>query len=219
MSSGQELASKDLYAKIKGFGYNKSERTMTRTIKGQNGNGGMLKKINDLNEWIDRETTSSVENGKFKTVSCRVQKYQYTGDIFKQLPGSNHVKFDCILFQTVASIDREKAEKLDKEWRVNGEQCHLVAKDTEDSRRQQKTNKNDFCINDCSISNNNIEYINRDTRRQEIEENVGEQNYTQNLEYPPAIVNNEQKKDGKNIFLQANGKNLFSGEIPEKLCR
>ena len=53
----------------------------------------------------------------------------------------NHVKFDCILFQTVASIDREKAEKLDKEWRENGGQCPLIAQDMEDISRQQKTTK------------------------------------------------------------------------------
>ena len=54
----RNLTSKELYENSKGFGYNKSEKTMTRTIKGQNGNGGMLKKVNDLNEWIDMESTS-----------------------------------------------------------------------------------------------------------------------------------------------------------------
>jgi hypothetical protein len=129
------------------------------------------------------------------------------------------VKFDCILFQTVAIIDREKAERLDKEWRENWGQCPSIAEDTEDIRRNQKTNKNVFCINDCSITDNNIIYINRDTRRQEIEKNVGEQNYTKNLDYPPAIVSNEQKKDGKNFFLHVNEKNVSSGEIQEKTCQ
>ena len=58
LANGQELTSKDLYTKTKGFGYNKSEKTMTRIIKGNNGNARMLKKVNDLNEWIDMETTS-----------------------------------------------------------------------------------------------------------------------------------------------------------------
>ena len=202
LSSGQELTSKDLYTKVKGLGYNKSEKTMTRMIKGEKGNDGMLKKVNDLNEWIDIETTSiDAIDGKIKHVSRKVQKYQYAGDIFKQLPDSNHVKLDCILFQTVASIDREKAERLDKEWRENGGQCPLISEDTEDIKRHQKTNNNDFCINDCSSNDNNIVYINKDIRRQEIVENIREQNYTQILEYPPAIVNNEQKNDEKNIFL------------------
>jgi hypothetical protein len=119
LSSSQELTSKQLYENAKHHGYNKSEKTMTRMIKGQNGNGGMVKKVNDLNERIDIETTSDLQNGKIKNVSRKVQKYQYTGKIFKQLPGEDHVKFDCVLFQTVASIDREKAEKLDREWREN----------------------------------------------------------------------------------------------------
>jgi predicted transcriptional regulator len=70
----------------------------------------------------------------------------------------------------------------------------MIPKDTEDIKRHQKTNENDFCINDCSISDNNIIYINKDIRRQEIAENIREQNCTQNLEYPPAMVTNEQKK-------------------------
>jgi hypothetical protein len=145
---------------------------------------GMLKKVNDLNEWIDMETTPvEIKDNKIKNVSRRVQKYKYTGNIFKQLPGSTHVKFDCILFQTVASIDREKAERLDREWRENGGQCLLTAEDAEYIRIHQKKNTNDFCINESSITDNNIIHINNDTRRQEIEENVGEQNYTQNLEY------------------------------------
>jgi hypothetical protein len=208
LSKGLELTSKELYKNAKSYGFNKSEKTMTRNIK------GMLKKVNDLNEWIDRETTlSDLKEGKSKQVSRNVQKYQYAGDIFKQLPDSKHVKLDCILFQTVASIDREKAERLDTEWRENGGQCPLISEDTEDIRRNQKTNKNDFCINDCSINDNNIVYKNKDIRRQEIEESMREQNCTQILEYPPAIVSNEQKKDGKNIFLLANGKTLSSGEI------
>jgi DNA primase catalytic core len=220
LSSGQELTSKELYTKAKGYGYNKAERTMTRTIKGEKGSTGMLTKVNDLNQWIDREIMSiETKNGKIKTVSRDVQKYQYTGDIFKHLPESNHVKFDCILFQTVASIDREKAQRLDKEWRENGGQCSLISEDTEDIRRHQKTNNNDVCINDCSISDNNIVYINKDIKRQEITDNVREQNSTQNLEYPPAIVNNEQKKDGKNIFFLANGKNVSSDEIQGKMCQ
>jgi hypothetical protein len=220
LASGQELTSKELYTKAKGFSYNKSEKTMTRMIKGQNGSSGMLKKINDLNEWIDIETMSiDGHGGKIKNVSRKVQKYQYAGDIFKQLPGNNHVKFDCILFQTVASIDRGKADRLDKEWRENGGQCPLIAEDTGDIRRNQETNKNDFCINDSSILNNNIVYINKDIRSQEIVENIREQNSTQILEYPPAIVNNEQKKDEKNIFLLANEKNVSSDEIQEKICQ
>jgi len=136
LSNGQELTSKELYTKAKGFGYNKSEKTMTRMIKGNNGNAGMLKKINDLNEWADIETTSlDPKDGKIKNVSRKVQKYQYAGDIFKQLPSSNHIKLDCILFQTVASIDREQAERLDKEWRENGGQCPLISEDTEDKQR------------------------------------------------------------------------------------
>ena len=39
------------------------------------------------------------------------------------------------------------------------------------------------------------------------------------LEYSPAIVNNEQEKDEKNIFLHVNEKNLSSGEIQEKMCQ
>ena len=187
LSGGQELTSKDLYTKVKGLGYNKSEKTMTRMIKGEKGNSGMLKKVNDLNEWIDIETTSlDPLDSKIKNVSRKVQKYQYGGDIFKQLPDSNHVKLDCILFQTVASIDREKAERLDKEWRENGGQCPLIAEDTEDIRRHQKTSNNDFCINDCSSDDNNIVYINKDIRRQEIVENVGEQNYTENVRVFPS---------------------------------
>ena len=38
------------------------------------------------------------------------------------------------------------------------------------------------------------------------------------LEYSPAIVNNEQEKDEKNIFLLSNGKSLSSGEMQEKMC-
>ena len=220
LSSGHELTSKDLYKKVKDLGYNKSERTMARTTKGEKGNYGMLKKVNDLNAWIDRETISiETEDGKSKPVDRPVQKYQYSGDIFKQLPECNHVKLDCILFQTVASIDREKAERLNREWRENGEECPLIAEDTEDIRRNQKTNNNDFCINDCSSNDTNIVYINKDIRRQDIEEKIGEQNYTKNLEYPLAIVNNEQKKDAKNIFLLSNGKSLSSGEIQEKMCQ
>jgi len=52
-----------------------------------------------------------------------------------------------------------------------------------------------------------------------MEENVRDQNYTQNVEYPPAVVNNEQKKDEKNIFLLSHGKSLSSGEIHEKMCQ
>jgi hypothetical protein len=139
LSNGQELTSKELYTKAKGYGYNKAEKTMTRMIKGEKGNAGMLKKVNDLNEWIDIETISvGTIDSKTKATSRKVQKYQYAGGIFKQLPESNHVKFDCILFQTVASIDREKAERLDREWRENGRQCPLISKDTEDIRRQTK---------------------------------------------------------------------------------
>jgi len=137
LSSGQELTSKQLYTNAKGFGYNKAERTMTRTIKGDKGNTGMLTKVNDLNEWIDIETTSlDPKDNKTKATSRKVQKYQYDGDIFKQLPGNNHVKLDCILFQTIATIDMEKAERLDREWRENGGQCPLISEDTEDIRRQ-----------------------------------------------------------------------------------
>ena len=103
------------------------------------------------------------------------------------------------MFQTVASIDREKAERLDKEWRENWGQCPLISEDTEDIRRNQKTNQNDFCINKCIINDNNIVYINKDIRRQGKEENIREQNCTQILEYPPAIVTNEQEKDEKNM--------------------
>ena len=123
------------------------------------------------------------------------------------------------MFQTVASIDREKAERLDREWRENGGRCSLIAEDTEDIKIHKKTNKDDFCINECSNNDTNIVYINKDIRRQEIKEKIGEQNYTHNLEYPPAVVNNEPEKDGKNIFLQVNGKNLSSGEIQEKVCQ
>jgi hypothetical protein len=133
LSSGQELTSTEVYKNAKSSGFSKSERTLTRNIK------GMLTKVNDLNQWINRETVSiDCKNGKIKTVSTDVQKYQYAGDIFKQLPDSNHVRFDCILFQTVVSIDREKAERLDKEWRENGGQCPLIYEDTEDIRRQTK---------------------------------------------------------------------------------
>jgi hypothetical protein len=59
----------------------------------------MLKKVNDLNEWIDMETISLDANGsKIKDVSQKIQKYQYAGDIFKQLPGSNHVKLIAYCF-------------------------------------------------------------------------------------------------------------------------
>jgi hypothetical protein len=137
LSSGRELTSKELYTEVKDLGYKRSEKTMTRMIKGEKGNTGMLKKVNDLNEWIDMETTSVEINGdKIKNISRKVQKYHYAGDIFKQLPGSNHVKLNCILFQTVASIDREKAERLDREWRENGGQCPLISEDTEEIRRQ-----------------------------------------------------------------------------------
>jgi hypothetical protein len=217
LSKGLELTSKELYVKIKGFGYNKTEKTMSRMIKGEKGNSGMLKKVNDLNEWIDIETMPDIKDGETKNISRKVQKYQYTGDIFRQLPGSNHVRFDCILFQTVASIDREKAERLDGEWRENGGQCPLISEDTEDIKRHQKTNENDFCINDCSIHDNNIESINEDIRRQEIVESNREQDCTQILEYPPAIVSNEQKKDVKNNFLLVNEKNVSSDEIQEKM--
>jgi len=122
------------------------------------------------------------------------------------LPGDDHVKFDCVLFQTVASIDREKAERLDKEWRENGGQCPLIAENTDDTRRNLKTNNNDSRINERSINDNNIVYINKDIRRQEIEKSIREQNYTQMLEYSPAIVDSEQKKDGENMFLHVNGK-------------
>jgi len=82
----------------------------------------------------------------------------------------------------------------------------LISEDTEDIRRHQRTNNNDFCITDCSSNDNNIVYINKDIRRQEIEENIRDQNYTQILEYSPAIVDSEQKKDGENMFLHVNGK-------------
>ena len=220
LSKGLELTSKELYAKVKDLGYQRTEKTMTRMVKGDKGNNGMLKKVNDLNEWIDIETTSVEINGNtIKNISRKVQKYQYSGDIFKQLPESNHIKLDCILFQTVASIDREKAERLDKEWRENGGQCPLISEDTEDIKRHQKTNQNDSCINDCNIHDNNIVYINKDIRRQEIVENNREQNCTQILESPPAIASNEQKKDEKNNFLLANEKNVSSGEIQEKKCQ
>ena len=220
LSSGQESTSKELYIKAKGFGYNKSEKTMTRMIKGSNGNAGMLKKVNDLNEWIDMETTSvDAQGNKIKTVSRKVQKYQYTGDIFKQLPDSNHVKLDCILFQTVASIDRKKAERLDREWRENGGQCPLISENTEDSRRNLETNKNDFCINECSVNDNNRVYINKDIRRQEIEESIREQNYDQILEYCPAIVDNVPKNDGENNFLYVTEKNPSSDQIQKIICQ
>jgi hypothetical protein len=64
-------------------------------------------------------------------ISRDVQKYQYDGTIFKKLHGSKNVK-------TVASIDREKAERLDREWRKNGGQCPLISEDTEYIRRQTK---------------------------------------------------------------------------------
>ena len=86
---------------------------------------------------------------------------------------------------------------MDKEWRENGGQCPLISEDTEDIKRHQETNKNVFRINDCISNDNNIVYINKDIRRQEIAENIREQNCTQNLEYPPAIVTNEQKKKEK----------------------
>ena len=70
----------------------------------------------------------------------------------------------------------------------------MISKDTEDIRRNQKTNTNDFCINDSSIIDNNIVYINKDIRRQEIVEKIRKQNYTHKLEYSPATVKNEQKK-------------------------
>jgi len=150
LSSGRELTSKELYTKVKDLGYNRSEKTMTRTIKGEKGTTGMLKKVNDLKEWIDMETTPVEINGeKIKNVSRRVQKYQYDGTIFKQLPGNNHVRLDCILFRTVASINREKAKRLDREWRENRGQCPLISEDMEDIRINQKTDKDDFCINDC----------------------------------------------------------------------
>jgi hypothetical protein len=70
LANGQELTSKELYTKAKGYGYNKSEKTMTRMIKGEKGNAGMLKKVNDLNEWIDMETISSgTTDGKTKATS------------------------------------------------------------------------------------------------------------------------------------------------------
>ena len=97
------------------------------------------------------------------------------------------MRFDCILFKTVASIDREKAERLDREWRENVGQCPLISEDTEDIKRHHKTNENDFCINDCSISDSNMVYINKDIRRQEIVENIREQNCTQILEYPQQL--------------------------------
>ena len=134
------MTSKQLYENAKGYGFNKVGKIMTRMIKGNSGNTGMVKKIGDLNEYNDRETISvDTKNGKIKTVFRDVQKYQYAGGLFKQLPESNHVKFGFILFQTVASIDREKAERLDKECRENGGQCFLISKDTETSeeiRRQ-----------------------------------------------------------------------------------
>lgn len=138
LSSGAELTSKQLYKNIKLHGYNKSEKTMTRMIKGKNGKAGMLNKVSGLNEWIDRETTSDLEGGKTKHVSRNVQKYQYTGDIFQQFPGDDHAKLDCILFQTIATIDQEKAEKLDREWRENGGQYPLLSKDNEDIVRTQE---------------------------------------------------------------------------------
>jgi len=141
LSSSQELTSKQLYENSKVYGYNKCERTMTRMIKGQNGNGGMIKKVNDLNEWIDVESMSDVQSGKIKHVTRKVQKYQYTGDIFKQFPGDDHAKLDCILFQKVATIDREKAEKLDREWRDNLGQCPLLSKGVEDISKHQETTR------------------------------------------------------------------------------
>ena len=54
-------------------------------------------------------------------------------------PGDDHAKLDCILFQTVATIDREKAEKLDREWRENMGQCPLLSKSTEDISGHQET--------------------------------------------------------------------------------
>ena len=93
------------------------------------------KRVNGLNEWINIETIS----GSVKNISRKVQKYQYTGDIFNQFPGDDHAKLDCILFQTVATIDREKAEKLDREWRENLGFCPLLSKNMEDIRNHQKT--------------------------------------------------------------------------------
>jgi hypothetical protein len=105
-----EITSKELYEKAKSLGFTKSERTMTRMIKGSK--GGMLKKISGLDEWKDRETTvvettkGKDDDGVLKHVSREVQKYNYSGDASA-----------CILFQTVATIDLLKAEELDKKWR------------------------------------------------------------------------------------------------------
>jgi hypothetical protein len=108
---------------------------MNRTIKGEKNNSGMLEKVNDLNEWIDIESiTIDKPDGDKKTVTRKVQKYQYAGNLFKQLPASDGIRLDCILFQTVATIDREKAGILNREWRAKEEQCSSIAEDTEESR-------------------------------------------------------------------------------------
>lgn len=95
----------------------------------------------------------------------------------------------------------------------------MISKDTEEIRRHPKTNANDFCINDSSRIDNTIVHINKDIRRQEIEKSIREQNCTQILEYSPAIVGNEQQKDGGNIFFHVNEKNLSSAKIQEKMCQ
>ena len=80
-----------------------------------------------------------VKTAKLKMYPERFRSTSILEISLNSCQASNHVKFDCILFQTVASIDREKAERLDKEWRENLGQCPLRSQDMEDIRRHQET--------------------------------------------------------------------------------
>ena len=117
------------------------ETSLRYTIDGRNGKEGLLGKVKGLYK-LDKNETVSLSEDKKETTKSTV--YKYNGDLFE---------VSSKLFQSVATIDRDKAERLT---------CEFIEADNENTHNSHNSHttltQNVRDKNDCSkdnISNNN----------------------------------------------------------------
>jgi hypothetical protein len=138
------------------------ETSLRYTIDGRNGSEGLLGKVKGLYK-LDKSETISWDKGNLRSTT-KGTVYRYTGNIFKL--GSK-------LFESVATINRDKAEQLthdfidtDDEKNYNSRNSHttltLDMRDKNDNSIDNNNNNNNKLTNIGEIGGSNCSYANGD---------------------------------------------------------
>jgi len=138
------------------------ETSLRYTIDGRNGSEGLLGKVKGLYK-LDKSETISWDKGNLRSTT-KGSVYRYTGNIFEL--GSK-------LFESVATIDRDKAERLtyefidiDNEKDYNSHNSHTTltsnVRDENDNSIDNNNNNNNKLTNIGEMGGSNCSYADSD---------------------------------------------------------